>query len=57
MNVMRADGYDELGVCRLGVDQKELQSCLAEIADEDCGGPIDRLERKAACRSGELCLD
>jgi hypothetical protein len=57
MNVMRADGYDELGVCRLGIDQQELQSCLTEIADEDCGAPMDRLQRKVACRSGELCLD
>jgi hypothetical protein len=57
MNVMRADGYDELGVCRLGIDQREIQSCLAEIADQDCGDPIDRLERMAACRSGKLCMD
>ena len=57
MNVMRADGYDELGVCRSGIDQKELQECLAEIGDEDCSGPLDRLERMAACRSAKLCLD
>jgi hypothetical protein len=56
MNVMRADGYDELGVCRLGIDGQELQSCLAEIAGEDCGDLVDRLEAKAACRSRQLCI-
>ncbi len=57
MNVMRSDGYSELGVCRLGIDQSELQECLAEIGNAGCGAPLDALERIVACRSSDLCLD
>jgi hypothetical protein len=56
LNVMRADGFDELGVCRLGIDQDKLSGCLAEIANQTCGAPFD-LPRIVACRSDELCLD
>lgn len=57
LNVMRADGYDELGACEHGVDQEKLQECLAAIADQDCNGARDRLERLPACRAAELCLE
>jgi hypothetical protein len=56
MNVMRADGYDELGVCRLGVDQDRLAGCLAALAGQVCGAELDRLERLAGCGTAELCL-
>jgi hypothetical protein len=57
MNVMRADGYDELGVCGLGVRQEPIQGCLAVIAGQACGSALSRLERIPACRSNLLCVD
>ena len=56
MNVMRADAYEELGGCAAGVDQSDLQECLGEIANADCGGPIDAIERVAACQLDDLCM-
>lgn len=51
--------YDSLGPgqCRSGFDQAELNECLQAIRAEDCNSPLDTLERVAACRSAELCLD
>jgi hypothetical protein len=60
MGVMRADGQDSLGECTLGIDRIDLLECVTQINNEDCGGAggaIDRLERLAACRSGDLCVD
>lgn len=42
--------------CPRGIDQKELNECLAEIKSEDCNNPIDKIERLAACRTSDLCL-
>ena len=55
--VMQADGQSELGVCRLGIDQADLRECVAEIQSGDCSAPLDKLERVAACRSAELCVE
>lgn len=51
--------YDSLGPgqCRSGFDQAELAECLQAIRAEDCNSPLDTLERVAACRSAELCLE
>jgi hypothetical protein len=57
MSVMRSDGYDGLGVCRLGIDQEELQECLVDISNDDCNGPAARLDAKPACRANKLCMD
>jgi hypothetical protein len=52
-------GYDSLGAdeCPSGVHQPALQACLASIRAEDCGAPLDSLERMVDCRSGKLCAD
>jgi hypothetical protein len=62
LQVMRADANDELSDsdCRDGVAQRELQECLSEIANEDCGGVasvLDDVDTFISCRSGSLCLD
>ena len=57
MRVMLEDGRRELSGCRLGIDQPDLMECLTEIHGGDCSGPLDKLERVAACRSAELCVE
>lgn len=41
--------------CAGGIVQKELDECLSEIRNEDCGNPLDSLGRVAACRESDLC--
>jgi hypothetical protein len=43
--------------CPRGIDSKELGECLAEVKNEDCNNPLDTLERLAACRASDLCLN
>jgi hypothetical protein len=45
----------DLSECPGGVVQKELDECLAEIENESCNNPIDKIERFAACRESDLC--
>ena len=49
---------EELGTyaCKDGVNEKEVEQCLAEIRAEGCNSPLGALERMAACRSGLICL-
>jgi hypothetical protein len=35
--------------------EKELDECLEEIRNEDCGNPFDTLGRLAACRENDIC--
>lgn len=42
--------------CPGGVDAKALDSCLKQIKDEDCGDPIETVERVATCNSVDLCV-
>jgi hypothetical protein len=57
MNVMRADGYDELAVCGLGIRQQPVQRCLTQISARACGSALDRLGHVPGCRSSDLCVD
>ncbi|HTM44137.1 MAG TPA: DUF6184 family natural product biosynthesis lipoprotein [Polyangiaceae bacterium] len=43
--------------CSRGINQQELDDCLSQIRNEDCGNPFDSLERIAACRQGMICQD
>jgi len=49
---------DELNFrdCPGGIDTKELNECLTEIRNNNCGNPLDTLGRIMACRSSDLCL-
>lgn len=59
MTRVRNDWKDDLNAreCPGGVDQKELNECLAEIRNEDCGNPFDSLGRIAACSAAQICED
>lgn len=54
---IRLDLSDDLRVdmCPRGIDQRELDECLAAIKAEGCNNPIEKIERLAACRTSELC--
>lgn len=43
--------------CSAGVNQPNLEECLAKIRAEDCGSPLDTLSRLSACRKGAICID
>lgn len=57
MTDLSEDLSDELNLseCPGGIVQKELDECLAEIKNESCNNPIDKIERFAACRESDLC--
>jgi hypothetical protein len=54
---VRTDWQDDLNAreCPSGVNQHQLNECLSEIRNEECGNPLDSLERIAACTSGQIC--
>jgi hypothetical protein len=53
----RADWEQDLNAreCPGGVNEQQLDECLAEVRGEDCNSPLDTLERVAACTSGQIC--
>ncbi len=53
-----ADMKDDLNAndCPYGVDEKELNECLAAIRGESCNNPIETISRLAACRTSDMCL-
>ena len=54
---VRTDWQDDLNAreCPAGVNQPQLDECLSEIRSEECGNPLESLERIAACTSGQIC--
>jgi Family of unknown function (DUF6184) len=42
--------------CPGGIDNKQLDACLAAIRDEACGAPLDSISRLPPCQSGSICL-
>lgn len=55
---VRGDMREDLSAkdCPGGIDQKELDECLAAIRKEDCNNPIEMIERLAECRTSDMCL-
>jgi hypothetical protein len=49
------DARENAGECKGGVDQNRLNECLSAIRAEQCGSPLDTLERLVACRKAP-CL-
>jgi hypothetical protein len=43
--------------CSRGVNQAQLDQCLAEVRNEECGNPFDSLGRIAACTQAQICED
>jgi len=54
---IRNDWKDELNTreCPGGIDQKELDECLAAVRAEDCNSPFDTLGRLSECTAGPMC--
>ena len=42
--------------CPGGINQKELNQCLAQVRAEACGNPFDTLARMSECTSGQICI-
>jgi len=57
MNAAKTDAREKLAECRYGVKSGDLQECLADIQDEDCGAVLGAVTTTVACRAAELCLD
>ena len=56
---VRADWANELSVyeCPNGLVTAELNECLDDIRNEDCGNPFDTLARTMSCSKSEICAD
>ncbi|MET0341769.1 MAG: DUF6184 family natural product biosynthesis lipoprotein [Polyangiales bacterium] len=54
---VRADWSNELSVyeCPNGLVGAELDECLDDIRNEDCGNPFDTLARTMSCSKSEIC--
>jgi len=54
---VRADWADELNAheCPKGVRDVELDECLHDIREEECGNPFDSLDRMFSCGTSEIC--
>lgn len=56
---IRNEWKDDLSAreCKTGINQTELNECLAKIRDEDCNSPLDSLARVTECTQGQICND
>jgi hypothetical protein len=53
------DAYASLQsqLCRGGIDDAKLATCLADVRNERCNNALDTIERVLSCRRRELCID
>jgi hypothetical protein len=43
--------------CPGGINQQQLNECMAQVRGEACGNPFDTLARVAECTSGQICIE
>jgi len=43
--------------CPGGINQEQLNQCLAQVRAESCGNPFDTLARITECTSGQICIE
>ena len=43
--------------CPGGINQHELNECMAQIRAEACGNPFDTLARITECTQGQICIE
>jgi hypothetical protein len=43
--------------CPGGINQKELNECMAQVRAEACANPFDTLARVTECTSGQICIE
>jgi len=41
--------------CPHGIVTAELEQCLTDVRDEECGNPLDTLSRIAQCDADDIC--
>jgi hypothetical protein len=53
------DWKDDLNArdCPGGINQKQLDQCLAQVRAEACGNPFDTLARITECTSRQICIE
>ena len=53
------DWKDDLNAreCPGGINQHELDECLAQVRTEACGNPFDTLARITECTQGQICIE
>ena len=56
---IRNDWKDELNAreCPGGINEHELNECLAQVRAEACSNPFDTLARVTECTSGQICIE
>lgn len=56
---IQSDWRDDLNAreCPGGINQHELDECMAQIRAEACGNPFDTLARVTECTSGQICIE
>lgn len=56
---IQSDWKDDLSSreCPGGINQVELNECMAEIRSEDCNNPFDTLARISECTQGQICIE
>ena len=56
---IREDWREELSTreCPGGINETQLNECLAAVRAEECSSPFDTLERVAACTAGQICVN
>jgi len=54
---IRTDWRDDLNAreCPGGINQVQLDQCLAKIRNEECGSPFDTLSRISECTAAQIC--
>ena len=53
------DWKDDLNAreCPGGINQHELNECMAQVRAEACANPFDTLARITECTSGQICVE
>jgi hypothetical protein len=57
MTRMRAEAQKSVGKCDKGIDRHDLEQCVGEVQNQDCGGfSLEGLQTSIACDTDDLCL-
>lgn len=56
---IQSDWKDDLNTrqCPGGINQEQLDECLAEVRSEDCNNPFDTLARITECTKAQICIE
>ena len=56
---IKHDWQDDLNAreCPGGINQHELDECMAQVRAEACGNPFDTLARITECTQGQICIE